>query len=207
MITALQVQAFRATHEAKYLDRAAVTMSSYLDRLQQPNGLFFHAPDSPFFWGRGNGWVAVGMAEILRDLPEAHPQRARIMAGYQKMMATLLAVQGPDGLWHQLLDQPAAWGESSCTGMFTFAFVTGVKHGWLDEKSYASAARKAWIAAVGLLDDQANLREVCVGTDKGSHVAGPDLAKQQEFYLARPRKTGDLHGEAPLLWTASAFLR
>src|SRR5712664_2693896 len=44
MITAVQVQAFRATHDTKYLDRAAVTMAGYLDKLQQPNGLFFHAP-------------------------------------------------------------------------------------------------------------------------------------------------------------------
>src|SRR5512135_2251882 len=54
MITALQTQAFRATRDAVYLDRAAKTMAAYLDRLQQPNGLFFHAPDSPYFWGRGN---------------------------------------------------------------------------------------------------------------------------------------------------------
>ena len=84
MITALQVQAFRATGDAKYLDRAALAMVAYLDKLQQPNGLFFHAPDSPFFWGRGNGWMAAGMAELLRALPEKHPQRARIIDGYQR---------------------------------------------------------------------------------------------------------------------------
>ena len=47
MITAVQVQAFRATGDRKYVDRAALAMVAYLDRLQQPNGLFFHAPDSP----------------------------------------------------------------------------------------------------------------------------------------------------------------
>src|ERR1700738_497282 len=61
MITAVQVQAYRATGDAKYIDRAATTMAAYLDKLQQPNGLFYHAPDSKFFWGRGNGWVAAGM--------------------------------------------------------------------------------------------------------------------------------------------------
>jgi unsaturated rhamnogalacturonyl hydrolase len=57
MITIVQVQAFRATGDVKYLDRAAVGMASYLEKLQQPNGLFFHAPDIPFFWARGNGWL------------------------------------------------------------------------------------------------------------------------------------------------------
>ncbi|HEY2867174.1 MAG TPA: glycoside hydrolase family 88 protein, partial [Pyrinomonadaceae bacterium] len=60
MITALEVQAYRATRDQKYLDRAAKTMAAYLDKLQQPNGLFFHAPDAQFYWSRGNGWEAAG---------------------------------------------------------------------------------------------------------------------------------------------------
>lgn len=207
MITLLQVQAYRATGDTKYLDRAAKTMAAYLAKLQQPNGLFFHAPDSPFFWGRGNGWVAAGLSELLSELPADHPERKSIFAGYQKMMGALLAAQAPDGMWRQLLDKPEAWDESSATGMFTFAFVTGVKHGWLDEKTYAPAARKAWLALVALIDSDSNVREVCVGTDKAHHAAGPDLKAQYEFYLGRPRTTGDLHGQAPLLWTASALLR
>jgi unsaturated rhamnogalacturonyl hydrolase len=208
MSPALQVQAFRATRDAKYLDRAALMMAAYLDRLQQPNGLFYHAPDSPFFWGRGNGWVAAGMAELLRELPAASPHRDRILAGYRKMMAALLQTQGADGMWHQLLDKPESWAESSCTGMFTFAFVTGVKNGWLDEKAYAPAARRAWLALVGYLDADANVREVCMGTNKSRAATGTDdLKVQYDFYLARPRKTGDLHGQAPILWTAAAFLR
>ena len=75
MITILQVQAFRATGDDKYRDRAARAMTAYLDKLQQPNGLFFHAPDSPFYWSRGNGWMAAGMAELLRALPSAELSR------------------------------------------------------------------------------------------------------------------------------------
>ena len=132
MITAVQVQAYRATNNSKYIDRAATTMAAYLDKLQQPNGLFYHAPDSPFYWGRGNGWVAAGMAELLRSLPKNHPKRARIVAAYQKMMASLLQYQGADGLWRQLIDHPESWAETSSTGMFTFAMISGVKNGWLD---------------------------------------------------------------------------
>ena len=69
MITILQVQAFRATGDSKYLDRAALEMAAYLDKLQQPNGLFYHAPDVPFFWGRGDGWVAAGMTEATAIAP------------------------------------------------------------------------------------------------------------------------------------------
>jgi unsaturated rhamnogalacturonyl hydrolase len=198
MIPAVQVQAFRATGDAKYLDRAALTMVAYLDRLQQTNGLFFHGTNAPFYWGRGNGWMAAGMAELLRSLPKDHPQQGRIMAGYQRMMATLLKTQGEDGLWRQLIDQPEAWAETSGTGMFCFAMVTGVKNGWLAAPNYGPAARKAWLGLVAHLDKDANLTDICVGTDKGQTL---------EYYLARPRKTGDLHGQSPILWSASALLR
>ncbi len=208
MSPVLQVQAFRATRDMKYLDRAALMMAAYLDKLQQPSGLFFHAPDSPFYWGRGNGWVAVGMAELLRDLPARHPHRTRVLDGYRKMMAALLASQGADGMWRQLVDKPESWPETSCTGMFAFAFVTGVKNGWLDEPAYAPAARRAWLALVGYLDADANIGEVCIGTNKSRQVTGTDdLKMQYDFYLARPRRSGDLHGQSPLLWTAAAFLR
>lgn len=198
MIPAVQVQAFRATNDAKYIDHAALAMVAYLDKLQQPNGLFFHGTDSPFFWSRGNGWVAAGMAELLSSLPQDHPKRARIMEGYKKMMAALLAAQDPDGTWHQLIDKPDFWPETSGTGMFAFAMVTGVKNGWLDAETYAPAARKAWLGLVKYLDKDANVREVCVGTNKGNSL---------DYYRNRDRKTGDLHGQAPILWTVTALLR
>jgi unsaturated rhamnogalacturonyl hydrolase len=198
MITALQVQAYRATGERKYLDRAVLTMAAYLDRLQQPNGLFFHAADSPFYWSRGNGWMAAGVTELLRSLPNADPRRPRILDGYRKMMATLLRYQGADGLWRQLIDQPDSWPETSGTGMFTFAMVTGVSSGWLDAKTYGPAARKAWLGLVSHVQADGKIGDVCEGTPKGATV---------EYYLTRRRNVGDLHGQAPVLWTASALLR
>ena len=94
MLTILQLEAYLATGDRKYLDRDAREMAAYLDKLQQPNGLFFHAPDVPFYWGRGDGWVAAGMAEMLSSLPADHPERARIMKGYTLMMSALLKYQG-----------------------------------------------------------------------------------------------------------------
>lgn len=207
MITAVQVQAFRATKDKKYLDRAALTMAAYLDKLQKPNGLFVHAADSPFYWGRGNGWVAAGMAELLRSLPNNHPNRARILAGYRKMMSSLLKYQAADGLWRQLIDHPDVWAETSSTGMFTFAMVTGVKNGWLPAKTYGPAARKAWLGLVKHLDAQANVTDVCVGTNKANAEVGSNLDTQLKYYLDRQRRTGDLHGQSPILWSASALMR
>jgi unsaturated rhamnogalacturonyl hydrolase len=198
MITILQAQAFRATGRTEYMDRAAREAVAYLDRLQQPNGLFHHSTDVPFFWGRGDGWFAAGMSELLAVLPAHHTQRPRILAGYRKMMATLLAHQDADGMWHQLIDDPASWPETSSTGMFTFAFISGVRHGWLDERTYAPAARKAWLRLITYLDENAAIREVCAGTG---------ARNDRQYYLDRPRIVGDLHGQAPLLWCATALLQ
>jgi unsaturated rhamnogalacturonyl hydrolase len=204
MITLVQAQAYRATRNSEYLDRAAKEMVAYLDDLQRPNGLFYHAPDAPFFWGRGDGWMAAGMSELLRSLPKNHPDRPRIMEGYQKMMAALLKFQDANGMWHQLIDDPAAWPETSSTGMFTFAFITGVKEGWLDAETYGPAARKAWLGLTTYLTPDHDLREVCQGTGKYTRASGPD---GHAYYLARPRIVGDLHGQAPVLWCATALLR
>lgn len=65
MITTVQSQAYRTTGNLKYIDRAAREMVMYLNEIQCPNGLFYHSPQAPFFWARGNGWMAAGMAELL----------------------------------------------------------------------------------------------------------------------------------------------
>ncbi len=198
MITLAQAQAYRATGNRTYIDRAAKEMVHYLDRLQQPHGLFYHAPDAPHHWGRGNGWMAAGMTELLRSLPANNPDRPRILVGYKLMMSALLKYQTEDGMGRQLIDGPDSWPETSCTGMFTFAFITGVKEGWLDKKNYGPAARKGWLALISYLDADANLREVCAGTGTKNDRA---------HYLNRPRVTGDFHGQGPVLWCATALLR
>jgi unsaturated rhamnogalacturonyl hydrolase len=198
MVTIVQVQAFRATGDHKYLDRAATEMAAYLDKLQQPNGLFFHAPDVPFFWGRGNGWFAAGMTELLRDLPRDHGKRKRIEQGYQTMMAALLRYQPPAGAWRQLIDHDESWPETSGTGMFAFALISGVRNGMLPGATYGAAARRAWIALAGYVDQNNDVTSVCEGTNKLNNL---------EYYLLRKRRTGDFHGQAPLLWTAAALLR
>ena len=135
---------------------------------------------------------------MLRDLPADHPRRARILDGYKKMMAALLTYQGKDGMWRQLIDHEEAWPESSSSGMFTFALISGVKNGWLEPNTYGPAARKAWIAVAGYVDQNSDVTSVCEGTNKKNDL---------QYYLERRRKTGDFHGQAPILWSASALLR
>ncbi len=197
MITIIQSQAYKSTGKREYIDRAAREMVMYLDELQRPNGLFYHAPDVPFYWGRGNGWMAAGMTELLRYLPEDNPDRPRILEGYLLMMKSLKEYQMPDGMWSQLVDDQACWPETSGTAMFTYAMITGVKLGWLDKKEYLPVARKAWMALVPYINKEGDVTEVCVGTNKKN---------DKQYYYDRPRITGDYHGQAPVLWCCFAFM-
>ena len=197
MITIVQTRAYKVTKDKKYIDRAAKEMVMYLDELQRPNGLFYHAPDVPFYWGRGNGWMAAGMAELLQCLPKKHKDRPRILQGYLKMMESLKKYQNPEGLWNQLIDEKDCWTETSGSAMFTYAMILGVKNGWLDKDEYGPIARRAWLGLCNYLDDNNDLMEVCIGTGKkNSH----------QYYLDRPRITGDYHGQAPIIWCAYALL-
>ena len=201
MITALQAQAYLATGDEKYIERAAKEMILYLDELPGENGVFYHAPTAKFFWARGNGWMAVGMPEMLRMLPKSAKYdvyRNRILTEYKKMMATLSAYQYDSGLWGQLIypNQGDMWEETSGSAMFTYAMILGVKNGWLDRKIYGTAARKAWITLLSYLDEKDNLRNVCEGTGARNSA---------EWYQNRRRLTGDMHGQAAMLWCAYAL--
>lgn len=197
MIGALQTQAFRVTRNPAHIDRAGREAAAYVARLQQPNGLFHHGPDAPFFWGRGNGWVAAGLAEVLSELPATHPAHAPTLAGFRGMMAALLAHQADDGMWRQLIDIPAAWPETSSTAMFAFAMALGARQGLLQDRAYSAAAARAWTALVARLGADGRLPDVCVGTGQ---------SRDMQYYLDRPRTTGDLHGQAPMLWLAAERL-
>ena len=198
MINLLQTEAYRLSGDAKYIDRAAKEMVLYLDRLQNADGLFYHAPDVPFVWGRGAGWMSGGMALVLKALPAGHPCRERILVGYRKMMARLLACQRDDGLWGQLVDDPASWPETSGSAMFAYGMAEGVANGWLDGGEYRTAVRRAWLSLTSRLDRYGNISGVCVGTNKKN---------DRQYYLDRPCLNGDPHGQAPMLWLAGAMER
>ena len=199
MVGSLQVQAYKALNDPLYLDRAALQIISYVDSLQRPNGLFYHRPDAPHYWGRGNGWGAAAMGELLTVLPEDHQYYNGIVAAYTNMMNGLLDYQGEDGMWHQLLDNPESFAEPSCTGMFLFAMITGVDRGILPAEQYIPAIEKAWNAlTTDFVNEKGEVIDVCMWTNAKKRVG---------YYLRRPRITGDYHGQAAVLWASTAMLR
>jgi unsaturated rhamnogalacturonyl hydrolase len=209
MITGLQVMAYRATKDSKYVDRAANALLVYAGRLQK-SGLFWHTMDSMAAWGRANGWFASGMTELLLELP---PGQARdgVMVAYKQHLDALLPLQvsggSDDGCWRQVLDLGSAPAETSCTAMFTTALATGAKNGWLSDAKYAAAARKGWQCLANKTNAMGKLDRTCPGT--GAATKGDPLATQQKFYVDRMTQVslGDLHGQLALFWAANALIR
>jgi rhamnogalacturonyl hydrolase YesR len=136
------------------------------------------------------------MTVALLAIPEDHPRYVELMDAYKRQMAALIEVQHESGMWNQLLDAPGSYRESSCSGMFVFALASGVSEGWLPEPEYRAAAERGWNALKGYVDENGDVRNVCVGTNQ---------LDSREYYLNRPKRTGVLHGKAAFLWAASAM--
>lgn len=224
MITSLQMQAYRVIMEEDerkpHLDDAAVTMELYLRTMQEADtGLFPHHRDNAAFrisWGRGNGWYAAGMAEMIRELPEGHEFADEIRAGYLKMMEGLLESQIPEGqpgagLWKQVVDSADSrnWPETSGSAMFAYALISGVRLGWLDVETFGPAARAAWLGLVAKVNSSGQIQDISDWAYlPSSHQGGPSYAGDEEnYYFQRPKLTGDNHGQAPLMWAAAALVR
>jgi unsaturated rhamnogalacturonyl hydrolase len=117
-------------------------------------------------WGRGNGWTVFSLSELLESLPEDHPERNFLVTFFKQLCEGYLALQGSNGLWHQVLTHPDAYEEASCTAMFTYAFARGIRLGWLDEQEqYIQAVLKAWKGLTEFsMDHHGNVHGVCSGS-------------------------------------------
>jgi len=198
MVGSLQIQAYKATDKEVYLDRAALFLLTYVEELQRDNALFHHREDAPFFWGRGNGWAVAALTEILLVLPESHEHHKELLKAYRDMMKTLAQHQGEDGMWHQLIDDPESYPESSSTGMFLYGLISGLDQGWLPEEEYKSVIVSGWEALASYVNEKGEAMNVCIGTN---------AKNSKKHYLNRMKTDGNFHGQAAVLWAATAMHR
>ncbi|MGO4106894.1 glycoside hydrolase family 88/105 protein [Paenibacillus sp. YAF4_2] len=117
-------------------------------------------------WGRGNGWVLFSLSELLERLPEDHSNREALLDFFRSMCSGVADLQSSSGLWRQVLNEPDAYEEASCTAMFAYAFARGIRFGWLPgDRDYAAAARKAWRGLTeNAIDRSGNVHGVCSGS-------------------------------------------
>ena len=112
------------------------------------------------FWGRGNGWVIGGLAEILKTLPaDDQEYRPFYIDLYKKMSARLAALQGKDGYWHASLLDPESYPspETSATGFIVYGLAYGINSGLLPKDEYLPIVRKGWEALVAAVESDGKL--------------------------------------------------
>jgi rhamnogalacturonyl hydrolase YesR len=179
------------TGERKYFDDGVRQVIQFADRLMDPRtGLFDHSwfkhePMAPhFYWGRGAGWPMMAMAELLSVLPDDHPQRSQVLEIFRRAAQGVAERQGGSGFWHQLLDRPDSYLETSATAMFTFAIARGVNRRWL-QPVYAPVAQAGWRAVEQRVRADGMIDGTCVGTT---------AAYDAVYYYNRPTDPAAMQG-------------
>ena len=205
MSVPLLAQYGKLTGDGKYFDDAAKQLKGFRQHLFVPEvGLFTHAgnadvgDDHPhYYWGRANGWYMVAMVELLDLLPEDHADRAQLIKILKTHAKGVATRQSGQGLWHQMLDRPDSYLETSCTAMFSYAMAKAVNRGWLDASTYAPVAIAGWNGVTTRIDGDGRLDGVCVGTN---------YANDYIYYYNRPAMD-DVHGYGPTLLCGAEMLR
>lgn len=201
--------------------RSAVSqIKSFKQRMWMPQQqLFRHGwieemNPHPFFpWGRANGWAILTMTEVLdamtllhqkvtekgkADYAEYDADRAFILELLRQHIEGFTALQDKTGLWHQLLNDPQTYLETSATAIFTYCLAHAICEGWIDAEAYGAQTVLAWNALEKQVNAQGQVENTCVGTGMGFDKA---------FYAYRPVHVMALHGYGPMIWAGSEILR
>jgi rhamnogalacturonyl hydrolase YesR len=181
MLAAILARSGGMAGRERDLDHLAGMLTSYAARLQRDDGVFVHFTDGRVAWGRGNGFAALGLTEALTALPIAHTARTRLLEIYRRHMKAIIAMQAPDGMWRQVVDEPGAYREESVTAMTLTAMARGLRLGWIDAATYRPVVDRAWRALAAHITGDGAIVDICAST-------GSQATLRQ--YLDRPAVSG-----------------
>ena len=167
MAGALLGRAFEITGNTRYLDVLTTFLAD--GNIQQDNGLFWHCRSAPFYWGRGNGFAALGLTEALTYLPDDHPGRADVTDMYLDLLDSLHDLQRPSGMLPQVLDFPGSYDEFTATCMMGYALARGLRNGWISH-DYRQPLELAWQGVAERIDDVGNVVDACASTGVQENV-------------------------------------
>jgi unsaturated rhamnogalacturonyl hydrolase len=135
-----------------YIEDAAHQIVVHARHLQdEKTGLIYHMWDwqagthSEGYWGRGDGWVLMSLADTLEAMKPASPSYQELVSIARKLAKGLESTQDADGLWHTVLDDPKSYPECSATAMFSYGMLKLVRLRVLPP-AYKARALKAWRA-------------------------------------------------------------
>ena len=142
-------------------------------------------------WGRGNGWVYLSFIDVITHLPAHVSGRDKLVELFQNAVSGLVEKQSETGLWHQVLNRPDSYLETSCTAIFAVAMEKGIRGRILEEDVCLPVVKKA---VDGLLshsvDEEGNVTGVCRGSG---------CKEDASYYAALETIENDDHGTGMVL--------
>ncbi len=180
----------KITGDKLYFDDIARQVIQFAEKLvDYKQNLFYHGwnnttrQHSVGKWGRANGWMMWAISEALLHLPKEHKDYQKILNIYQNHIAGLINYQNQNGMWHQVLDHPESYEETSCTAMFVVGLARGIRNGWIDKK-YREHTLKAWKSLTTKIENGI-VFGICRGTGIGNNL---------DFYFNRGTFPNDPRG-------------
>ena len=105
------------------------------------------------FWGRANAWYMLALVDVLEVMPPSNTNYSVLKGYLEKLAASIASYQNEDGTWYQVLDQKdnaldGNYEESSCSALFTAAYLKALRLKLLESIKYETMAKKAYVALV-----------------------------------------------------------
>lgn len=194
----------KRTGNAAYFDDAIRQVEHFNRYLyDSATGLYFHCYYSEqerngvARWGRCNGWIAMAQVELLSNLPANHPKRKELTELLLRQIIGFSRYQDISGLWHQVLDRPDSYLETSATAMFVYAVAKAVNERWIPQ-GYMTIAKDGWEGLASRITDNGEVKDVCIGTG---------IADNIRFYLTRPERLNDTHALGAVLLAGTEMIK
>jgi unsaturated rhamnogalacturonyl hydrolase len=194
----------RLTNDNNVFEFASKQILKFTEYLYDKNtGIYYHCyfdslkTNGVAHWGRANGWSIMAQSNLLEALPVNFPLRDTLLKIFRQQVNGLARYQSESGLWHQLLDKPDSYLETSCSAMFTYAIAKGVNEGWLDEKN-KTIALAGWEGLKTKIQIDGQVKDICVGTW---------IQNDLVFYYTRPTQLNDIHGLGAVLLAGIEILK
>ncbi len=108
---------------------------------------------SGVFWGRANAWYMLALVDVLEVMPPSNTNYSVLKGYLENLAASIASYQNEDGTWYQVLDQKdnaldGNYEESSCSALFTAAYLKALRLKLLESSKYETMAKNAYVALV-----------------------------------------------------------
>jgi len=202
---------FKTLHRYTYNADKQLNYHAWTATPNDPNAFWANKTEpytgcSKEFWGRGMGWYFAALVDVLEVMPKENVDYNGLLAIYQQVAAGLQRWQDKgSGTWYQLLQYDSTlrangkgdavngktyntcsapnYLEASCSAIFTYSFLKGMRLGLLNKSTYRKTTEKAYRGLVNTF-----IRKQPAGVDIIQSCASAGLGP-----ASNPARTGTIN--------------